>query len=134
MISKKKFGTTVTAFGVAAGMLLSSAAPAHAEETAKTVQETQKEQADAPSTQSETENENAEKTIAPAEETEKPGEGNSQHRQMRLRFHGKIRKHQILLRIQLLARHRKIRLRVRRRSQRQVKHRHQLRAKRRNRL
>ena len=39
MISKKKFGTTVTAFGVAAGMLLSSAAPAHAEETAKTVQE-----------------------------------------------------------------------------------------------
>ena len=41
MISKKKFGTTVTAFGVAAGMLLSSAAPAHAEETAKTVQETQ---------------------------------------------------------------------------------------------
>ena len=56
MISKKKFGTTVTAFGVAAGMLLSSAAPAHAEETAKTVQETQKEQADAPSTQSETEN------------------------------------------------------------------------------
>ena len=74
MISKKKFGTTVTAFGVAAGMLLSSAAPAHAEETAKTVQETQKEQADAPSTQSETENENAEKTIAPAEETEKPGE------------------------------------------------------------
>ena len=27
MISKKKFGTTVTAFGVAAGMLLSSAAP-----------------------------------------------------------------------------------------------------------
>lgn len=40
MISKKKFGTTVTAFGVAAGMLLSSAAPAHAEETAKTVQET----------------------------------------------------------------------------------------------
>lgn len=74
MISKKKFGTTVTAFGVAAGMLLSSAAPAHAEETAKTVQETQKEQADAPSTQSETENENAEKTIALAEETEKPGE------------------------------------------------------------
>ena len=74
MISKKKFGTTVTAFGVVAGMLLSSAAPAHAEETAKTVQETQKEQADAPSTQSETENENAEKTIAPAEETEKPGE------------------------------------------------------------
>lgn len=74
MISKKKFGTTVTAFGVAAGMLLGSAAPAHAEETAKTVQETQKEQADAPSTQSETENENAEKTIAPAEETEKPGE------------------------------------------------------------
>ena len=69
MISKKKFGTTVTAFGVAAGMLLGSAAPAHAEETAKTVQETQKEQADAPSTQSETENENAEKTIAPAEET-----------------------------------------------------------------
>lgn len=43
MISKKKFGTTVTAFGVAAGMLLGSAAPAHAEETAKTVQETQKE-------------------------------------------------------------------------------------------
>lgn len=42
MISKKKFGTTVTAFGVAAGMLLGSAAPAHAEETAKTVQETQK--------------------------------------------------------------------------------------------
>mgnify|MGYP000808208044 CR=1 FL=1 len=38
MISKKKFGTTVTAFGVAAGMLLGSAAPAHAEETAKTVQ------------------------------------------------------------------------------------------------
>ena len=74
MISKKKFGTTVTAFGVAAGMLFSSAAPAHAEETAKTVQETQKEQADAPSTQSETENENAEKMIAPAEETEKPGE------------------------------------------------------------
>ena len=74
MISKKKFGTTVTAFGVVAGMLLSSAAPAHAEETAKTVQETQKEQADAPSTQSETGNENAEKTIAPAEETEKPGE------------------------------------------------------------
>ena len=32
MISKKKFGTTVTAFGVAAGMLLGSAAPAHAEE------------------------------------------------------------------------------------------------------
>ena len=61
MISKKKFGTTVTAFGVAAGMLLGSAAPAHAEETAKTVQETQKEQADAPSTQSETENENARK-------------------------------------------------------------------------
>ena len=28
MISKKKFGTTVTAFGVAAGMLLGSAAPA----------------------------------------------------------------------------------------------------------
>ena len=74
MISKKKFGTTVTAFGVAAGMLLGSATPAHAEETAKTVQETQKEQADAPSTQSETENENAEKMIAPAEETEKPGE------------------------------------------------------------
>mgnify|MGYP007028808637 CR=1 FL=1 len=44
MISKKKFGTTVTAFGVAAGMLLGSAAPAHAEETAKTVQETQKDQ------------------------------------------------------------------------------------------
>ena len=42
MISKKKFGTTVTAFGVAAGMLLSSAAPAHAEETAKTVQESQR--------------------------------------------------------------------------------------------
>ena len=40
MISKKKFGTTVTVFGVAAGMLLGSAAPAHAEETAKTVQET----------------------------------------------------------------------------------------------
>ena len=77
MISKKKFGTTVTAFGVAAGMLLSSAAPAHAEETAKTVQETQKEQADAPSTQSETENENAEKTIALAEETEKPGRNSS---------------------------------------------------------
>ena len=55
MISKKKFGTTVTAFGVAAGMLLGSAAPAHAEETAKTVQETQKDQADAPATQSETE-------------------------------------------------------------------------------
>ena len=53
MISKKKFGTTVTAFGVAAGMLLGSAAPAHAEETAKTVQETQKDQADAPATQSE---------------------------------------------------------------------------------
>lgn len=133
MISKKKFGTTVTAFGVAAGMLLGSAAPAHAEETAKTVQETQKEQADAPSTQSETENENAEKMIAPAEETEKPGK-KQQHRQMRLQLPRKIRKHQILLRIQLLARHRKIRLRVRRRSQRQVKHRHQLRAKRRNRL
>ena len=29
MISKKKFGTTVTAFGVAAGMLLGSATPAH---------------------------------------------------------------------------------------------------------
>ena len=54
MISKKKFGTTVTAFGVVAGMLLSSAAPAHAEETAKTVQKTvkdsQKFQSDAPST------------------------------------------------------------------------------------
>lgn len=77
MILKKKFGTTVTAFGVAAGMLLGSAAPAHAEETAKTVQETQKEQADALSTQSETENENAEKTIALAEETEKPGRNSS---------------------------------------------------------
>ena len=72
MISKKKFGTTVTAFGVAAGMLLSSAAPAHAEETAKTVQETQKEQADAPSTQSETENETAASTEDP--ETPDPAE------------------------------------------------------------
>lgn len=44
MISKKKIGTTVTAFGVAAGMMFGSAAPAHAEEATKTVQETQKEQ------------------------------------------------------------------------------------------
>ena len=58
MISKKKFGTTVTAFGVAAGMLLGSATPAHAEETAITVQETQKDQAATPATQSETENGN----------------------------------------------------------------------------
>lgn len=66
MISKKKFGTTVTAFGVAAGMLLGSAAPAHAEETAKTVQETQKDQADAPATQSETENGNTEEAVVTA--------------------------------------------------------------------
>ncbi len=70
MISKKKFGTTVTAFGVAAGMLLGSAAPAHAEETAKTVQETQKDQADAPATQSETENGNTEEAVVPAVETQ----------------------------------------------------------------
>lgn len=44
MISKKKIGTTVAAFGVAAGMMFGSAAPAHAEEATKTVQETQKEQ------------------------------------------------------------------------------------------
>lgn len=69
MISKKKFGTTVTAFGVAAGMLLGSAAPAHAEETAKTVQETQKDQADALATQSETENGNTEEAVVPAVET-----------------------------------------------------------------
>ncbi len=77
MISKKKFGTTVTAFGVAAGMLLGSAAPAHAEETAKTVQETQKDQADAPATQSETENGNTEEAVVPAvetQETETPAE------------------------------------------------------------
>lgn len=77
MISKKKFGTTVTAFGVAAGMLLGSAAPAHAEETAKTVQETQKDQADAPATQSETENGNTEEVVVPAvetQETETPAE------------------------------------------------------------
>ena len=70
MISKKKFGTTVTAFGVAAGMLLGSAAPAHAEETVKTVQETQKDQADAPATQSETENGNTEEAVVPAVETQ----------------------------------------------------------------
>ena len=77
MISKKKFGTTVTAFGVAAGMLLGSAAQAHAEETAKTVQETQKDQADAPATQSETENGNTEEAVVPAvetQETETPAE------------------------------------------------------------
>ena len=77
MISKKKFGTTVTAFGVAAGMLLGSAAPAHAEETAKTVQETQKDQADAPATQSETENGNTEEAVVTAvetQETETPAE------------------------------------------------------------
>ena len=77
MISKKKFGTTVTAFGVAAGMLLGSAAPAHAEETAKTVQETQKDQADAPATQSEAENGNTEVAVVPAvetQETETPAE------------------------------------------------------------
>lgn len=77
MISKKKFGTTVTAFGVAAGMLLGSAAPAHAEETAKTVQETQKDQADAPATQSEAENGNTEEAVVPAvetQETETPAE------------------------------------------------------------
>ena len=77
MISKKKFGTTVTALGVAAGMLLGSAAPAHAEETAKTVQETQKDQADAPATQSETENGNTEEAVVPAvetQETETPAE------------------------------------------------------------
>lgn len=77
MISKKKFGTTVTAFGVAAGMLLGLAAPAHAEETAKTVQETQKDQADAPATQSETENGNTEEAVVPAvetQETETPAE------------------------------------------------------------
>ena len=77
MISKKKFGTTVTAFGVAAGMLLGSAAPAHAEETAKTVQETQKDQAAAPATQSETENGNTEEAVVPAvetQETETPAE------------------------------------------------------------
>ena len=77
MISKKKFGTTVTALGVAAGMLLGSAAPAHAEETAKTVQETQKDQADAPVTQSETENGNTEEAVVPAvetQETETPAE------------------------------------------------------------
>ena len=77
MISKKKFGTTVTAFGVAAGMLLGSAAPAHAEETAKTVQETQKDQADALATQSETENGNTEEAVVPAvetQETETPAE------------------------------------------------------------
>ena len=66
MISKKKFGTTVTAFGVAAGMLLGSAAPAHAEETVKTVQERQKEQEEKLSIQSEAENESTEETIAPA--------------------------------------------------------------------
>lgn len=70
MISKKKFGTTVTAFGVAAGMLLGSAAPAHAEETAKTVQETQKDQAAAPATQSETENGNTEEAVVTAVETQ----------------------------------------------------------------
>ena len=69
MISKKKFGTTVTAFGVAAGMLLGSAAPAHAEETVKTVQERQKEQEEKLSIQSEAENESTEETIAPAAET-----------------------------------------------------------------
>lgn len=77
MISKKKFGTTVTAFGVAAGMLLGSAAPAHAEETAKTVQETQKDQADAPAMQSETENGNTEEAVVTAvetQETETPAE------------------------------------------------------------
>ena len=77
MISKKKFGTMVTALGVAAGMLLGSAAPAHAEETAKTVQETQKDQADAPVTQSETENGNTEEAVVPAvetQETETPAE------------------------------------------------------------
>lgn len=77
MISKKKFGTTVTAFGVAAGMLLGSAAPAHAEETAKTVQETQKDQAAAPATQSETENGNTEEAVVTAvetQETETPAE------------------------------------------------------------
>ena len=77
MISKKKFGTTVTAFGVAAGMLLGSAAPAHAEETAKTVQETQKDQANAPATQSETENGNTEEAVVTAvetQETETPAE------------------------------------------------------------
>jgi hypothetical protein len=77
MISKKKFGTTVTVFGVAAGMLLGSAAPAHAEETAKTVQETQKDQADAPATQSEAENGNTEEAVVPAvetQETETPAE------------------------------------------------------------
>ena len=77
MISKKKFGTTVTAFGVAAGMLLGSAAPAHAEETAKTVQETQKDQADAPATQSEAENGNTEEAVVTAvetQETETPAE------------------------------------------------------------
>ena len=70
MISKKKFGTTVTAFGVAAGMLLGSATPAHAEETAKTVQETQKDQADAPAMQSETENGNTEEAVVTAVETQ----------------------------------------------------------------
>ena len=70
MISKKKFGTTVTAFGVAAGMLLGSATPAHAEETAKTVQETQKDQAATPATQSETENGNTEEAVVPAVETQ----------------------------------------------------------------
>ena len=77
MISKKKFGTTVTAFGVAAGMLLGSATPAHAEETAKTVQETQKDQAATPATQSETENGNTEEAVVPAvetQETETPAE------------------------------------------------------------
>lgn len=70
MISKKKFGTTVTAFGVAAGMLLGSATPAHAEETAKTVQETQKDQAATPATQSETENGNTEEAVVTAVETQ----------------------------------------------------------------
>ena len=74
MISKKKFGTTVTAFGVAAGMLLGSAAPAHAEETAKTVQETQKDQAAAPATQSETENGNTEEAVVTAVETQEAAE------------------------------------------------------------
>lgn len=68
MISKKKFGTTVTAFGVAAGMLLGSATPAHAEGTAKIVQETRKEQADAPAMQSETENGNAEEPSVPSQD------------------------------------------------------------------
>ncbi len=66
MISKKKFGTTVTAFGVAAGMLLGTAAPAFAEENVKTVQETQKEQDEKLSVQNEAEN--AEEA-APAAET-----------------------------------------------------------------